>query len=392
MERVKEILCGEELYKIIISNPFKKSEMYFKVTAEMKIKEGNKFYQLTYYYETKVKHQNIFDQAEFVEHISSVLDFKYKQCDIIFSDATHKIFFNKNKSIKILSQAKKSEIKYTEHNKAKRYILKEGTAIDWLIELGIMNKEGKVLAAKQKKFRQLNKFLEMVQDVSEHLPDKPHIVDIGCGKSYLTFALYYYLTVVKGKEVSIIGLDLKADVVEYCQNLAERFQFHGLNFVCCDIENFQHPSGNVDLLISLHACDTATDYALFNAVRWNVNVILSVPCCQHELFFQLKNETLQPLLKHGILKERFSALLTDSVRSLLLEAMGYRCQVMEFIDMEHTPKNIMIRAIRKKSNKDKDKFLDEFFMLKKQYYIQPKLYELLSQEYSNQMNMSLIKE
>ena len=380
MERIKRLLYEEYPHKIIISNPFKKSEPYFKITAEQKQKDGKPFYQLTYYYETKVKHENIFEKEVFVERILSILDFQYKQCDCILAHVTHKIFFNKNGSVKILSQAKQSELKRSEHNKTKQYILKEGTAICFLVELGIMNREGKVLTAKQKKFRQLNKFLEMVDDVSVHLPDKLHIVDIGCGKSYLTFALYYYLTILKGKNVSIIGLDLKADVVANCQDLADRCGFGGLRFVCCDVANFEHPSGKVDLLISLHACDTATDYALFHAIQWKTNVILSVPCCQHELFAQLENETLVPLLKHGILKERFSALLTDSVRSLLLEAVGYRCQVIEFIETEHTPKNIMLRAIKKKGTSNNKKCLDEFLSIKAAYAIQPKLYELLADE------------
>lgn len=217
----------------------------------------------------------------------------------------------------------------------------------FLVELGIMNKEGKVLAKRYDKFRQINRFLEMVEDVLADLPTgRPlTIVDFGCGKSYLTFALYHYLTVRKKRELNIIGLDLKADVIEHCNELAAKIGYDHLKFLVGDIAEYNELE-QVDMVITLHACDTATDAALEKAVRWGASVILSVPCCQHELFAQIENEVMSPMLSHGILKERFSALATDAIRAKLLDMMGYSSQLLEFIDLENTPKNILIRAVK----------------------------------------------
>ena len=238
-----------------------------------------------------------------------------------------------------------------------------------------MNSSGKILKDKYKKFKQLNKFLELLQDIKDNIPNNAKIVDIGCGKSYLTFAIYYYLNNVLKKNVSIIGLDIKKDVIEECQKLADKLNYSNLHFINENIENFISKDKKVDMVVTLHACDTATDYALQNAIVLNADIILSVPCCQHELFKQVENKKLQPLLKYGVLKERFSALLTDSVRAILLEAFGYDVQVLEFIDMEHTPKNIMIRAIKKHNNINKIA-LEKYYEMALEYNINPKLFEL----------------
>ena len=234
------------------------------------------------------------------------------------------------------------------HNRQKNYLLPEEVPVDFLVRLGVMTAGGSVVAAKRDKFKQINRFLEMVDDVAGSLPaDGPlRVVDFGCGKAYLTFALYYYLAVVQGRDVTMVGLDLKDDVVAFCAQTAAELGYSGLSFAVGDIEGYRLP-GTLDMVVTLHACDTATDDALAKAVQWGASVILSVPCCQHELFSQLQNETLRPLLKHGILKERLTALVTDSVRASLLESAGYSVQILEFIALEHTAKNLLIRAVKR---------------------------------------------
>lgn len=233
------------------------------------------------------------------------------------------------------------------HNRVKQYILKEGVPVPFLEDLGVMNEKGKIITSKYDKFRQINRFLEFIEDILPQLARNREItiLDFGCGKSYLTFAMYYYLRQIKGYDVNIIGLDLKTDVIEKCNKLAEKYGYEKLHFYQGDIAEYEGVS-SVDMVVTLHACDTATDYALAKAVQWGAGVILSVPCCQHEVNRQIKNEMLEPVLRYGILKERISALITDGVRANLLESRGYETQLLEFIDMEHTPKNLLIRAVK----------------------------------------------
>ena len=251
-----------------------------------------------------------------------------------------------------LSQAGE-KIQILAHNRVKQYILKENIPVPFLVDLGVMNKEGRVITQKYDKFRQINRFLEFIQDILPKLEQQREvtILDFGCGKSYLTFAMYYYLRELKGYDVNIIGLDLKADVIQKCNNLAIKSGYEKLHFYQGDIADYEGVS-SVDMVVTLHACDTATDYALAKAVEWGAKVILSVPCCQHEVNRQIKNEMLEPVLKYGILKERISALVTDGIRANLLESMGYETQLLEFIDMEHTPKNLLIRAVKTGNKKD----------------------------------------
>ena len=216
------------------------------------------------------------------------------------------------------------------------------------MDLGVQTKEGKIIHAKYDKFKQINRFLEFVQDILPALPQdrKISILDFGCGKSYLTFALYYYLKILNHYQVDVVGLDLKEDVIDNCNRLKEKYGYDDLMFLKGDIKEYNDKE-QVDMVVTLHACDTATDYALYKAITWNAKVILSVPCCQHELNKQIDSRLLQPVLKYGLLKERMSALLTDGIRANLLEKAGYETQILEFIDMEHTPKNILIRAVKK---------------------------------------------
>jgi SAM-dependent methyltransferase len=230
----------------------------------------------------------------------------------------------------------------------KKYILKEGSAVPFLVDLGVMNEKGKVISARYDKFRQINRFLEFIEDVLPVLPKGREltILDFGCGKSYLTFAMYYYLRELKGYDIRIIGLDLKEDVICRCSRLAKEYGYEKLHFLKGDIADYEGVDA-VDMVVTLHACDTATDYALAKAVEWGASVILSVPCCQHELNRTMKNDTLEPVLQYGILRERMAALFTDGLRAELLSARGYDVQLLEFIDMEHTPKNLLIRALKK---------------------------------------------
>ena len=238
------------------------------------------------------------------------------------------------------------------HNRQKRYILQEGIPVDFLVDLGVMTPEGKVIRSRYDKFRQINRFLEFIEDILPQLPKdrQVHIIDFGCGKSYLTFAMYYYLKQLQGYDIAITGLDLKKDVIEKCNALACRYGYEHLEFLHGDIADYEG-TDSVDMVVTLHACDTATDYALYKAVRWNARVILSVPCCQHELNRQIECEDMSAVLQYGLLKERMSALFTDGMRAELLNAAGYKTQILEFIDMEHTPKNILIRAVRESAVK-----------------------------------------
>ena len=211
-----------------------------------------------------------------------------------------------------------------EHNKVKNYIIGEGEYVDWMYQLGLMDKNGVVLKHRQKKFRQINKFLEMLKDIEKEIPENSVIVDMGCGKSYLTFAMYHYFNIIHNKNVEIRGYDLKKDVVEYCNSLSEKFGFKNLKFYCQDIAEIENTDERIAMIITLHACDTATDYAIYHGIRWGCRVMMNVPCCQHELFHQMKNESMNIMLDHGIIKERFAALLTDSIRARIIEIMGYR--------------------------------------------------------------------
>ena len=341
-------------------------------------------FQFSYYKKTNVNHENIFaDEIDIIEKIFLIMSDNFKQCNI-FADKEITLLMNKKRMFKITGLKYKEncgEHNIKSHNKEKNYILKDGEKIDWLVKLGIMSENGFVLNSKQKKFRQINRFLEMIDDVLKYLPENSVIIDMGCGKSYLTFAMYYYLNLVKNKNVYIKGFDLKKDVVEYCGRLARDFNFEKLEFSFGDISDIEKLIEKADMVVALHACDTATDYALYNAVKWKSKIILSVPCCQHELFKQVKNELLKSMFSQGVLKERFSSLLTDSIRAETLELCGYSVSVMEFIDMEHTPKNIMIRAIKKEAAGNLKDKLKAYENVLKQFNINPTIYKLLKDSF-----------
>ncbi len=349
----QSVLC-DEIIEIILSNlKVKKLEGYNKIVVKPVVLKEKLYYQFSMYYEKKVLHENV--EAEFlIEKFLNFMENEFKQAVIFTVKEDIQVLTNKKGKVSILKKKATKKKGSVEHNKIKNYILKEGAKIDFLIALGVMNADGKVLAPKYDKFRQINRFLEMIEDIVPNLDTSKelNIIDFGCGKSYLTFALYYYLKKIKGLSINVVGLDLKKDVIENCNKLAKDLKWEKLNFSVGDIAGYI-PQNDIDLMVTLHACDTATDAALEKAVRWNTKVILSVPCCQHELNSKLKNETLNSMLKYGILRERFSALATDAIRANILEQLGYNVQLLEFIDMEHTPKNILIRAVKDKNGKIK---------------------------------------
>ncbi len=337
------------------------------------LKTGEGF-QVEQFRGPKVFHLNA-NAVELETHLAEWLETGYSRAEFATATGTVQVMANRRGELTALRKAKPrnastsiqaSTPEKTLHNRTKNYILKEGIPVPFLVDLGVMTKEGTVINAKQDKFRQINRFLEFIADVVPELKkavasDKGKasrevsIIDFGCGKSYLTFAVYYYLSVLQGMSVRIIGLDLKEDVISNCTTLAARYGYTGLHFAVGDIAKYTETDA-ADMVITLHACDTATDFALAQAVRWNAQIILSVPCCQHELNTQLaEGETgtkspgrhiLSPALKHGIIRERMAALFTDALRAELLEAEGYLVQILEFIDMSHTPKNLLIRAIK----------------------------------------------
>lgn len=352
LRQVLEDLLSEKLYQIIISNPRRK-EGVFKIKIRPVMVKGQLLFQETAYEGSKVFHEN-YEKQDMLHKILSCMEDSFKQMEGESMTERITVLVSKKGRLTLKQVKKQPEEEEKErlkpdlsHNRVKRYILEEGKPVPFLVDLGVQTKEGKIVHARYDKFKQINRYLEFVEDVLPVFPKEKciHIIDFGCGKSYLTFALYYYLHELKGYDISITGLDLKEDVIAHCSALAEKYGYHSLHFLKGDIAEFDG-ADKVDMVVTLHACDTATDYALKKAVDWQAKVIFSVPCCQHEVNKQIKSKSLAPILKYGLIKERMAALITDAVRANLLEEMGYDTQVLEFIDMEHTPKNILIRAVK----------------------------------------------
>lgn len=351
-ELINQCIC-EKLIDLTISGQKKKSaEMPVKIKIRPVVMKEEMQYQASEYIGTKVFHKN-YRKEELTEKVLVWLQENYKQAQFTMTDATAQILSGKNSmAVKYKKCKECREQKDLSHNRTKKYILAEGNPVGFLVDLGVMTKEGKIVRQKYDKYRQINRFLEFIEDILPQLDKEKEqtIIDFGCGKSYLTFAMYYYLKVLKGYDIRVIGLDLKEDVIEKCNRLKDQYGFHKLNFYVGDIASYKDVEA-VDMVVTLHACDTATDYALAKAVKWGAKVILSVPCCQHEANQMIENDLLEPVLKYGILKERMAAIMTDAVRAGLLEEQGYDTQILEFIDMEHTPKNLLIRAVKSgKSN------------------------------------------
>lgn len=358
MEKLKDILekqLNEELDQIIISNP-RRAALAQKIKIRPVLLKETLNFQVTEYKGKQVFHQNMTKQDAIV-CIAEQMEHFFGQMVLESKSQTVNVLVSKKGKMTIKQKTQKKELKQRElsHNRKKRYILEEGTAIPFLVDLGVQTSEGKIVHSRYDKFRQINRFLEFIQDIVEDLPKGREltIVDFGCGKSYLTFAMYHYLKEMKGLDIRVIGLDLKEDVIAYCNELKEKYGYEKMSFTTGDIASYTGVNA-VDMVVTLHACDTATDYALEKAVKWGASVILSVPCCQHELNYQMKNEELSAVLKYGLLKERIAALVTDGLRAEMLEQCGYDTQVLEFIDMEHTPKNILIRGVKRNTKRKPD--------------------------------------
>ena len=336
--------------KLTISNPDSGAQYKKLVLTPMLVRDQQVF-QLEQFTATQAFHENLSleDARQRMEQLMT----QYKQLDCTCQGAIFCVKRSKKGKIFVQKQAAAQvAITLGGHNRQKQYLLPEGTPVAPLVDLGVMTPDGRVVKAKYDKFKQINRFVELVDDaLGKDSAEELRIVDFGCGKSYLTFILYYYLTEILRRKVQIAGMDLKRDVIEHCNKVAEKYGYDGLHFICGDIKDYQPESG-IDMVITLHACDTATDLALFHAIRWGARYIFSCPCCQHELNLQLKGNSFTPISDYGILKERFAALATDAIRGKLLESQGYQVQILEFIDMAHSPKNLLIRAKKKPVSKD----------------------------------------
>lgn len=352
---------NERLYQITAGGPRKKDGAVRLKLRPVMIKDELCF-QLECYRGNQVFHRNV-SAAEAMEEMGKAMEDSFRQLDVKTMDFQAVALVSKKGKITIKkkkSGGEKAKELSLSHNRAKKYILEEGKQVPFLVDLGVQTQDGRIVKSRYDKFRQINRFLEFIADIMPILPKDRcvRIIDFGCGKSYLTFAMYYYLHELCGLDIRVTGLDLKKEVIRHCQELADKYGYEGLEFLQGDIADYSGEE-KVDMVVTLHACDTATDYALYKAVRWNAEVILSVPCCQHEMNRQIACDILKPALKYGLVKERMSALLTDALRGNLLEEAGYDTQLLEFIDMEHTPKNILIRAVKRKGTKPADTGIQE---------------------------------
>ncbi|HVI41459.1 MAG TPA: SAM-dependent methyltransferase [Anaerovoracaceae bacterium] len=374
-ELINKIFEEQSLIKMIFSGLRKKTTPYQRITIRPLLLQGQLCYQIEYHYQKKVTQENV-SMEQCLNLCENFLTEQFKQVNLFCVEGDYQILAAKPDKPKIIRKPATKTLSSLDHNQKKQYILPDDEPCDFLIRLGVMDQSGQVIQKHYAKFRQINRFLEIVSDVLEFLPSTTEplrIVDFGCGKAYLTFALYHYLKLKLGKNVEIIGLDLKTDVIDFCNHVAKDLNYDGLQFLEGDIAEYSE-QGKADMVVTLHACDTATDYALMKAVGWSASVILSVPCCQHELFSQISNDLHNPILKHGILNERFCSILTDGLRGLKLEEQGYDVSMIEFTSLEHTSKNIMIRAV--KTGKKRTAAGEEYRQLKEYWHVNPTIDQL----------------
>ena len=396
LEQYFSQITDNDVYKLIISKPKNKNQEYKKIVIEKK----SDYFQIAKYTEKQVFHENI-KTENLAKRCCDLTYEQFLQANAWSDTWEYYILISKKgnstlkrkkvqesaaaKGCKNPSEHNRNDYTPTEHNRRKNYILEEGTPIPPLVDMGVFTKEGKVVRTMYDKFRQINRFIEMIDDSLKSASyTELNVIDFGCGKSYLTFILYYYLTEIKKLKANIIGLDLKADVIKHCNEVAKKYGYDGLHFELGDINGYRTPF-DVDMVITLHACDTATDFALYNAIIWNARMIFSVPCCQHELNSQIQTDQFKALTDYGIIKERFSALATDAVRGKLLEYCGYKTQLLEFIDFAHTPKNILIRATKRPmtAKNTRTKAMEEVEALCKEFRFEPTLYNLIIRQENN---------
>lgn len=366
------------IYKVILSLPYDDNKFTKANIKKISIK-GKELYQLEKFTKTQAFHQNIdIDMLDSI--LTSSLDNEFKDIQVFTNDfifgfrktSKGKILTNKNKN-------KENTFVTVEHNRKKKYILEEGIVVPPLVDLGIMTSDGLIVKSHYDKYKQINRFLEIIDDVlKDNKETSINIIDFGCGKSYLTFIVYYYFKFIKNIDVSMIGLDLKQDVIKKCNEIKDKYGYDKLSFEIGDISLYK-PKNKVDMIITLHACDTATDFAMYHAIKLNVKYLLSVPCCQHEINLKLNKREYAIMTSYGIIKERFSALLTDSIRAKLLEYYGYKTQILEFVDFDSSPKNLLIRAIKTPNYKNEEALI-EVKQAIEEYKISQTLYNLLNQE------------
>ena len=376
-----DYFINERLNQLVLSNPAEKDHLQ-KVKVRPILIRGALVFQAEEFTKTQAFHKNLGAQ-ELKSYLSDMLSGTFKQAEVLSELGSATVLVSKKGTMTVKTrknppakmQAGETKL---QHNRQKRYVIPEGHPVPFLVDLGVQTQDGRIVKSRYDKFRQINRFLEFIVAILPKL-DKTRenvIIDFGCGKSYLTFAMYYYLHEMKGYPIRIIGLDLKKDVISHCGKLAEHYGYDNLKFYHGDIASYEGVD-HVDMVVTLHACDTATDYALEKAVRWGAKVILSVPCCQHELNKQMKNDLMEPVLHYGLIKERMAALYTDALRAELLEQQGYRTQILEFIDMEHTPKNILLRAVYEGKPKHNEKEIQQILEF---LQIEPTLYQILGKD------------
>ena len=392
IKQALDLFLNESLERILMSNPTDSGKISRSRIRPLLMK-GRLVFQAEEQAGKQAFHRNL-DRDEAADYVTGLLDGSFRQAEIASGLGKALILVSRKGKVTVkvkqnprparilsagnLASREPERAALLSHNRKKHYILEEGIPVPFLVDLGVMTKEGRVVNSRYDKYRQINRFLEFIEDILPNLDQdrESTIIDFGCGKSYLTFAMYYYLKELKGYPVRIVGLDLKEDVIEHCSRLGRQYGYEGLSFCHGDIASFEGVE-KVDMVVTLHACDLATDYALEKAVNWGARVILSVPCCQHELNGQMENSLLRPVLQYGLIKERMAALYTDAIRAQVLEYRGYRTQILEFIDMEHTPKNILIRAVRQGKKRDNGLQIRE---LADFLHVKPAVVELLAPE------------
>lgn len=355
---VTYVIENKVLQKLVLSKSTDKNVL--RANGRLTLVKGETCLALETFYKDGKAIQKNYSLKDGIELILSLIPERFKQLNIMTSGGNCEVKVSKKNKITVINKIKMDKASEVEvsHNKQKKYIIPDNEPVDFLIELGVQDKNGRIFDKKRSKFKQINRFIETVADVEESIinGDSLYILDLCCGKSYLSFAVYYYFTKIKGLNVEMDCVDLKKDVIEYCSSVAKKLNYTGLNFIAGDINDFK-VKRVPDLTVSLHACDIATDIVLLKGINSSSRVIMSTPCCHHEVMGQLKEkgEMTDFLMKHSILKQKFADSLTDSLRCMVLEAYGYEVNAMELIDPEETPKNVLIRAVKKKEHSDKRK-------------------------------------
>ncbi len=373
-----DINIPKNLIKGTFSIPYQKGQEYQKGKFQkIKIKDKEVF-QLSLFTEKQVFHRNI-ELSRIDNELIKILTETFRCLELYTLKETY--YYKITDKGKLLTNRKKvkNDFVVLEHNRSKKYLLPEGIAIPPLVDLGVMTPDGKIVKGKNDKFKQINRFLEIIED-SIAKENQLKIIDFGCGKSYLTFILYYYLVYIKKMEIEIIGLDLKEDVIDQCDKITQKYGYHNLKFMKGNIADYKEQDG-IDMIVTLHACDTATDYALYHAIQMKCRYVFSVPCCQHGVNAQIKSNQYHFISKYGILKERMAAILTDAIRANILQYCGYKTQVLEFVDLDASPKNILIRAILENLPPN-PKIKEELDNMIKQLGIQQTLYQSIFQNKS----------